>query len=516
MNLIQKRFLLLPMSALLVLWWLLGSLYAFRTPDWQAPDEPAHYNYVAQVAQSGCCPIIELGDWDSAYLEQVKASRFAPDQTNQLERVQYEDHQPPLYYLIQALTFRLSNGNLTALRLTSLVIGSGMVWATLAIARMILPQRPSVGWTATLLVALIPQHLAIASSINNDALALTLIALLLWMGGAYLLSPTPNPVRWHLALGGVLGLAFLTKTTAYFLLGVVVLLLPLRVLVRASSSASGKLFNDGAKLMGALGKLPIPSLGKDTSQPSLRWWMRLWVNFSRSFIKVYAPSLRRSRRQLLRAYALTLSVALALGAVWWVRNSLVYGAWDIVGLGAHDAVVVGQLRTSDYIAQVGLSSYWQNLHQTTFNSFWGQLGWMGLPLPAQFYRIIGGMVWLASIGTVLDIVWQARQKQSPSLFQWGYGMVLGAVALASVAQYAYYNLTFVQFQGRYLFPALIPFSLWMANGLVTWGRLLTHWFKRWLGKGSHVFTYAVPLGVLAIFAYFNQTIIRYLLAYLAP
>ncbi|MGV2437013.1 MAG UNVERIFIED_CONTAM: hypothetical protein LVT10_20750 [Anaerolineae bacterium] len=30
------------------------------------------------------------------------------------------------------------------------------------------------------------------------------------------------------------------------------------------------------------------------------------------------------------------------------------------------------------------------------------------------------------------------------------------MALASVAQYAFYNLSFVQFQGRYLFPALIP------------------------------------------------------------
>lgn len=516
MNPIKKRSQLLPLGALLGLWWVVGSFYAVYTPRWQAPDEPAHYNYVAQVAQMGCCPIIEMGDWDSAYLEQLKASRFAPDQTDQLGRVQYEDHQPPLYYLLQVVGFRRSGGNLIALRLTSLVIGSGMVWATLAIARMLLPTRPSVGWVAGLLVALIPQHLAIVASINNDALALTLIALTLWVGGAYLLAPSPNLIGWHVALGGLLGLAFLTKTTAYFLLGVVVLLLPVRVLIHASTSTSGKLFGEGAKVLGALGKLPIPLMGTETAQPSLRWWVRLWVNFTRSFVKVYAPSLRRSRQHLLRAYALTLALALGLGAVWWIRNSMVYGGGDIVGLRAHDAVVVGQLRTADYLAQVGQAHYWQALLQTTFHSFWGQLGWMGLPLPAPFYTLLSVLVGLASLGTVLDIAWQVRRRHTPSAFQWGYGVVLGAVALASVAQYAYYNLSFVQFQGRYLFPALIPFSLWMGNGLVTWGRLLEHGLRRWLGKWAVVGAYAVPLGVLMIFAYFNQTIIRYLLPYLAP
>ena len=27
--------------------------YATRTPDWQAPDEPAHVNYVRQIADEG-------------------------------------------------------------------------------------------------------------------------------------------------------------------------------------------------------------------------------------------------------------------------------------------------------------------------------------------------------------------------------------------------------------------------------------------------------------------------------
>ena len=28
----------------------IGALYVINTPAWQAPDEPAHYNYVRQLA----------------------------------------------------------------------------------------------------------------------------------------------------------------------------------------------------------------------------------------------------------------------------------------------------------------------------------------------------------------------------------------------------------------------------------------------------------------------------------
>jgi hypothetical protein len=55
--------------ALIVLGFLiLGSQYALRTPAWQNPDEPAHYNYIAQVADHGCCPVIEPAAWNAAEL----------------------------------------------------------------------------------------------------------------------------------------------------------------------------------------------------------------------------------------------------------------------------------------------------------------------------------------------------------------------------------------------------------------------------------------------------------------
>jgi hypothetical protein len=85
-------------AATLLGYLIVGALYAALTPAWQSPDEPAHYNYVAQVARNGCCPKIEPGDWDSRYMEELKGARFLPELLDRLDTIQYEDHQPPLYY----------------------------------------------------------------------------------------------------------------------------------------------------------------------------------------------------------------------------------------------------------------------------------------------------------------------------------------------------------------------------------------------------------------------------------
>jgi len=129
----EKSFFCLILCAYL----LVGALYARHTPPWQAPDEPAHYNYIRQVAERGCCPRIEAGDWDSAYLETLKAQRFAPPYLDKLETIQYEDHHPPLYYLLASLVYKLSadgEGRLIALRLFSLALGAGSVGLSFAVA----------------------------------------------------------------------------------------------------------------------------------------------------------------------------------------------------------------------------------------------------------------------------------------------------------------------------------------------------------------------------------------------
>ena len=65
----------------LALYLVLGVAYAVRTPPWQAPDEPAHLQVIAQLAENGCCPVIAPGDWDQALLGELTSARFAPPAT---------------------------------------------------------------------------------------------------------------------------------------------------------------------------------------------------------------------------------------------------------------------------------------------------------------------------------------------------------------------------------------------------------------------------------------------------
>ena len=88
-----------PIIIIMAIYLIIAVLFAVFTPDWQTPDEPAHYNYIAQVAK-GELPVIEDGDWDSALLGKLTSGQFAPGlpEMERLDTIEYEDHQPPLYY----------------------------------------------------------------------------------------------------------------------------------------------------------------------------------------------------------------------------------------------------------------------------------------------------------------------------------------------------------------------------------------------------------------------------------
>jgi 4-amino-4-deoxy-L-arabinose transferase-like glycosyltransferase len=423
---------------ILMVYMVLGVLFALRVPAWQAPDEPAHYNYMRQVAGGTLIPTIQPGDWDNAYLEQLKAERFKPELLDKLDTVRYENHQPPLYYWIGALVFLLTNGSLTALRLYSVLLGLGTVVLTYRIAGEVIPEQPPIRIAAMTLVAVLPQHLAILASVNNDALANLLIALTLWLCLRYVKSDA-QITPFHLGL--CIGLIFITKTTGYFMAGVVLLTL------------------------------------------FWRWQQNRTTS-------------------LFRPVGQFAMVAVWFALFWWGRNIIVYGFPDFLGLRAHDAVVVGQPRTAELIAQVGGGEYFSRAITTTFNSFWGQFGWMGVPMydvPAQGSNIVYPALLLLGVVALLGLVIGAAKTKQPlddGTLEWEIAAftpaiararrrVLQAVTLLTVLMYLFYNMTFVQWQGRYLFPALIPAALWLAAGVDAWRRrfLINVPFTYWLTTG---------------------------------
>ena len=436
----------LGLGLLLLAYLALGVLFALRTPAWQAPDEPAHYNYVRQLA-GGELPVIEPGDWDQSYLSEIVGSEFDPAYS--IAEITYEDWQPPLYYLAQLAVYRISAGSLTAMRLLSVAFGAGVVALAYVIGRVVFDGNIPRALGVAAFVAFVPQHLAMLSSVNNDSLAELIIAAIL----ALLVLPWPDrsPAKRLLALGLLLGLGFLTKATVYLMAPVVGLFLLARYWPRPD-------------------RLPQPV---------------------------------RSSSGLVRALLLVFVPALLLGLLWWGRNVAVYGPLDVIAKEAHDAVVVGQPRTAEWIAQYGLGGTLGRFLRTTFNSFWGQFGWMAAPLPGWMYGPLVVLTLAAALGLMLpafrsDTKYEIRDTMGASSFVSRISylvsplttLILGLTFLLTLALHVFYNLTFVQHQGRYLFPALIPIAVGFTAGLGYWLRPLE---RRWSWA-----VWLLPLGFAAV------------------
>ncbi len=333
-----------PFAAILLLYLLIATQFAVRTPAWQAPDEPAHYNYVRQLA-AGAFPIMEMGDYDEAYKNAAVSSRFDPQYP--IFDLEYEDYQPPLYYLLLTPVYRLFNGSLTALRLTSVLLGAATIVLTYLITSRLFSQR-WLALTTTAFVALLPQHVAILSSVNNDALAELLVAaMLLLLVGMTDTNQQPNLSVWksrntrYLSL--LLGLAFLTKVTAYLMAGVIGLVL------------------------------------------LYQFWGR-WRELFQTALRVFVP-------------------ALLIGLLWWGRNVIVYPGLDFLGTVRHDSIVVGQPTTAEWIAEYGGTFVVQSFFRTSFRSFFGQFGWMCCTLPNWTYP---PLLLLSSAG-ISGAIWRLRK-----------------------------------------------------------------------------------------------------------
>ncbi|MCA9884928.1 MAG: glycosyltransferase family 39 protein [Anaerolineae bacterium] len=426
-------------TLILISYLLVGGLFAIQTPDWQAPDEPAHYNVVRQIVTDTAYPVIEAGDWNNRYLETLKSNRFAPALLSGLNTVQYEDHQPPLYYLLQAPIFALTGGSLHALRIASVLMGTIIVVMAYLIGREMFPGQPQIALGAMALVGLLPQHVHILASVNNDALGEAVVAVALWLMVLHV-KGSRAPV-W--LLGVVLGIGLLTKTTTYFLV--------------------------------------VPAA------------MAIWLRWA------LRPDGERKPVRLVHLWLVMGVIALLVGGGWWLRNIGTYGMPDFLGLAAHDSVVIGQLRTDDLISDIGNSAYVEQFLRTTMRSYWGQFGWMAVPLEARIYLGIQILIVFSLIGLILRLGIRVMRPRDPAfgndlpneaLIQDQLWIIMGTVLLLSMGAFLYYNSEFVQFQGRYMYPGLIPFALALVLGVDAW----RHWL---LGR----FTWSRWLTVLPFWAF---------------
>jgi hypothetical protein len=168
----------------------------------------------------------------------------------------------------------------------------------------------------------------------------------------------------------------------------------------------------------------------------------------------------------------------------------VYGWPDVLGLDKHDAIIAGQPRTQEWIAAYGLAAFLLRFAVTTFRSFWGQFGWMGVVMDGRVYWALLAFSLFVLAGSGLAVRRGGRwaQTQRDGL------AILSFSGLLTVALYLYYNLTLVQHQGRYLFPALIPLAVWAALGLHAWAHLAGGEWRRTDGEKHTADDNAIALG----------------------
>ncbi len=383
---------------------ILGLLYARFTPAWQTPDEPAHYNFIRHVANNYALPVLEQGCYNQAYLTELTTQKFPSHLP--IDSICYEHYQPPLYYLLATPLFILTKGNLLALRLLSVCFG-GMMLVMVYKTIYLLEQKRSLAKFTNFANFMALATTAFVAFVPMHLTMLSAVnndsfASLLFITFIYLL------LRWFvddsnsaipLIIGIVLGLILLTKVTIYIS---VVLLACVFILKR---------------------RLNL---------------IRLSLLF-----KLYV-------------------VALLIALPFYLRNATIYGNLDILGLQRHDEVVIGQLRTITKIEDMGFVPYIVELTRTTFHSFWGQFGWMAVPMDYRVYfaliilnaiAIYGLVQWLRNS---LPLVKKQRQVMT----------IMGSIFILVMGIFIGLNMSFVQFQGRYFFTALMPIGLFFNTGLL--------------------------------------------------
>ncbi|MGI8587250.1 MAG: glycosyltransferase family 39 protein [Chloroflexia bacterium] len=403
-----------------------GVAWAYMIPPLQAPDEPSHMLFVAQLRANGALPIAfivrqdRLGRGSTTRPPAMRAYLADHGYTTFLSQP-YESTQAPLYYVLCALaTWPLPNDPETLLygcRLVSALLGALAVFAAARAAATLAPDRRAFVVGVPLALALWPQFGFQAATVSND-IALDLAgAVLAW---AWAAAAQSRSGRWPLIIGALTGLGVLTKLTA-------VTTLPGSALVLLGRARAGR--------------VALP--------------------------------------RLLRDGVVAGSVALLLAGPWLVRNQLVYGepTGSAQVFSVYHTIYTSRLHlpetTRIIVPPLDQFSWY------SFSSFWAVFGWRGVYLPTPFgghnapfleqavpFYLLAAA--LTALGVGGSLAWAVRRLRARAPLPPSLGWPLAAyavTAVAAVASLMLYNLTTDgQPQGRYTFVALVPFCVIGVGG----------------------------------------------------
>ncbi len=405
------------LAGLVLVYLLLAGAYSALTPaataDQHNPDENAHMIYVQTVAL-GHLPV------------------FTDAQHG------YENHQPPLYYMLAAPVYLAAKGQgdaaaTKAVRWVSVVLGALLIFAAYGAGRVFMPADPWLALGTAVFVGLLPANVALNASVTNDSLTTLVSVAALWLLGRIIhAEDDASRVRLTVWLGVTLGLAVWTKSLTLSL------------------------------------------------YPTVAMTFLLLARYD---VLVGVPAARLA--------GLALGLGGLIGLPWLVRNTFLYGdplaqrlLLVTLNNGANNVPIDAMIALFG-----GMGGYFAKVAQWAFSSFWGGFDSMRLfwdqdprrPHP-NFLRGLTPtyqVLLLVSLAPVFGLVRQWRRWAAPAVRRVGLLLLAAQLVFAGIA-FLNYNLHFFQAQGRYLFPALFPLAFFFVLG---WRGLLPRptWFPAFVG-----------------------------------
>jgi 4-amino-4-deoxy-L-arabinose transferase-like glycosyltransferase len=418
---------------LLTAYVLLASLYSVVTPIFEASDELWHYPMVKYLADNRLALPVQDPSVNTTWRQ--------------------EGSQPPLYYMMGAiLTFWIDTSDLEKVRkinphadigvvvpdgnvnmivhdpaaesfpwrgtvlavhlvrFLSVALGAITVAMTNLLALELFPGKKWLALAAGAFTAFNPMFLFISGSVNNDNLSTALASVLLVMIVRLLKRMDAPAIREYVLLGVIAGAGMLAKFNIGFL-------------------------------------LPIIALALAILSVRLRDWRPLVIGGAISGV-------------------LTIGIA----AWWYIRNVQLYG--EPTGLDMFVRIVGPRTIPANW------AQLWSERH-TFLMSYWGFFGGVNVPLPEFVYTIFNGIAALAAVGLVIALVRAIRRHSPTPSPNYGEGekwviMIGAAITVIWIvvlfAGLIRWTSTTWASQGRLMFSAIAPLSMWLAVGLWQLGR----------------------------------------------